>query len=346
MLAGFIKGSEVALEEAPRPQLEKDTDVILKVAAASICTSDVHFTEGFLPPCPPWIFGHEFCGVVDEIGGAVTTLKPGDRAVPPPVSYCGHCGNCDDGHNGFCFNSGLFGSGASFGNTAGGMAEYVRVPNADQGLVKVPAHVSDEKAVMLSDMLMTGYYAVSEAGIGPGDTLAVIGAGPVGLSAVHVARLFSPTKIILIGRRPNRLKTGLEMGATHAIDSDGEDVVEQVEALTGGRGVTAVVETAGTPESIKTASKVVKLDGTMSLVGAYPGDDFAFPMQTVNMKSLKVKGGLTDVTQMPRLMGLLDAGMLDPSPLVTHTMPLSELEQAFAIFSQKQQDVLKIILRP
>lgn len=266
--------------------------------------------------------------------------------MPPPVSYCGHCANCEDGHNGFCFNSGLFGSGATFGDLPGGMAEYVRVPNAETGLVKLPDDVSDEQAVLTADMLLTGFYAIREAGIQPGDTLAVVGAGPVGLSAVHVARLYSPTKIILIGRRANRLKTGIEMGATHTIDSDAGDVVAQVKELTGGLGVTAVVETAGNPASVKTAAQVVKLDGTMSLVGAYPNDTFEFPMQTVNLRSLKIMGGLTDVTNMALVIGLVRAGMLDPTPLVTHRMPLSEIEKAFTIFAEKREDALKIILRP
>lgn len=346
MLAAFIKGSEVALEEAQPPQLEGESDVILKVTASSICTSDVHFTEGYLPPCPPWIFGHEFCGVVEQTGSAVSTLKPGDRAVPPPVPYCGHCQNCLDGHNGFCFNAALLGSGATFGGLSGGMAEYVRVPNADTALLKIPDEVSDETAVFVADMLATGYFAVREAGIAPGDTLAVIGAGPVGLSAAHVARLWSPSKIILIGRRANRLETGREVGATHTIDSDGDGVVDQVQELTGGRGVTAVVETAGNPGAIRTAAQIVELGGTLSLVSAYPGDNFEFPMQTVNMKSLKIRGGLTDVTNMRLLMDLVTAGKLDPSPLATHRMPLSKLEEAFSIFAQKRENVLKIILQP
>jgi len=346
MLAAFIKGSEVVLQEAPSPQLQNDSDVILKVTAASICTSDVHFTEGYLPPCPPWIFGHEFCGVVQEIGSAVTTLRPGDRVFPPPVPYCGTCPNCLEGHHGFCFESALLGSGDSFGGLSGGMAEYVRIPNAESALLKIPDEIDDEQAVFITDMLATGYFAVREAGITLGDTLAVVGAGPVGLSTVHVARLFSPSKIILIGRRANRLETGLKMGATHAIDSDGDDVVAQVMKLTDGRGVTAVVETAGNPAAVRTASQVVELGGTMSLVGAYPGDNFEFPMQTVNMKSLKIRGGLTDVTNGRMLLDLVRAGKLDPSPLATHRMALGELVEAFSIFAEKRENVLKVIVWP
>jgi len=346
MLAAFIKGSEVALEEAPKPQLENDSDVILKVSAASICTSDVHFTRGYLPPSPPWIFGHEFCGVVEQIGRAVTEIKVGDRVLPPPVAYCGSCPNCRAGHNGFCFNAALFGSGDSFGGLSGGMAEYVRVPNADSALLKIPDEVDDERAVYVADMLATGYFAVREAGVTLGDTVAVVGAGPVGMCAVHVARLYSPSKIILIGRRTNRLKVGVEMGATHAIDSDGDDVAEQVSELTDGHGVTAVIETAGKPGAIRTAAQIVKLGGTMSLVSAYPGDKFEFPMQTVNMKSLKIRGGLTDVTQGRVLMDLVVAGKLDPRPLTTHRVPLTKLEEAFSIFAEKREDVIKVMVRP
>ena len=347
MLAAVLKEAhQIGLEEVPKPVLLNDSDVILKVTATTICSSDVHFWEGHLPPSPPFIIGHEFAGIVEEAGNAVKTLKPGDRVAVPAYPFCGICDNCREGLTGWCLNSALLGSGESFGNLPGGLAEFVRVPHADSCFVKIPDEISDDQAIFVGDMLATGYFAVDNCSLNLGDTVAVFGAGPVGLCAVHIARLHSPSKIILVGRRSNRLQTGLKMGATHIIDAAEPDSAAQVMEITNGQGVNAAIEAVGLAETINTAAEVIKKGGTLSVVGFFPPGNIDFPMNTLLFKNATVKMGMTPQDNMRMLMGLLVDGKLDTSPLITHRMPFKEFEKAFTIFAEKQENVIKIILKP
>lgn len=346
MLAAVLNGNRVTLEEVPKPVLQKDTDVILKVTATAICTSDVHFTEGYLPPCPPFIIGHEFTGIIEEAGSAVKLFQPGDRVVAPAYPYCGSCDNCRKGISGLCPNGALFGSGESFGNLPGGLAEFVRVPIADSCLVKIPDEVSDDQAVFVGDMLATGYFGVVNCSLKPGDTVAILGAGTVGLCAVHTARLFSPSKIILVDVISSRLQTGLKMGATHIINSAEENPVARIMELTDGQGVNAAIEAVGIPATVNTGAQVVGLGGILSIIGFFPPGNMDFSMQTVLMKNLTVKAGLTPSDNMRTLMGLISEGKIDTSHLITHRMPFKEFEKAFNIFAKKQENVIKIILKP
>lgn len=347
MLAAVLKGPhQIGLEEVPKPVLLNDSDIILKVTAAAICSSDVHYWQGYLPPCPPFIIGHEFVGIVEEAGNAVKTLRPGDRVAVPCYPYCGICDNCRNGLTGWCLNSAVFGSGESFGNLPGGLAELVRVPHVDSCLVKIPDEMSDEQAIFVGDMLATGYFGAYNCSLKPGDTVAVLGAGPVGLCAVHMARLYSPSKIILIGRRSNRLQTGLKMGATHIIDAAEPHPENQVMEITNGQGVNAAIEAVGLAESINTAAQVIKKGGVLSTVGFFPPGNIDFPMQTCQFKNVTIKVGMTPQDNMQRLMGLISDGKLDTSPLITHRMAFKEFDKAFTIMAEKQENVIKIILKP
>ena len=290
MRAAVLSGMhDVGLQDVPKPTLINDTDALIRVTATMICTSDVHFAEGLMPPGPPFVIGHEFVGVVEEVGSAVTTLKPGDRVVAPPYPFCNACDMCRSGNNGRCPNGALFGSGEGWGNMAGGLAEFVRAPLADTVLFKIPDDVSDERAVFVSDMLATGYFGVVNAGLKPQQTLAVIGAGPVGLCAVQTARLYSPSQIILVGRRANRLENGRKMGATDVIDTATQDPVEEIMRLTDGQGVDAVIEAVGSSDSLTTAAELLRIGGTLSIVGFPPPGEVPFPLQSLVFKNITVQ---------------------------------------------------------
>lgn len=346
MLAAVVKGiKQVSLEEMPKPILQNPTDVILKVTATAICTSDVHIIDGYFPPSSPFIIGHEFIGIVEEVGNAVKKLKLGDRVAAPPAPYCGVCENCRKGHYGQCMNSAIFGSGSNWGNLPGGMAEFVRVPHAESSLVKIPDQISDEQAIFVGDMLTTGYFAVDNCALKPGDTVAVFGAGPVGLCAIQTALLFAPSKIILVDILANRLQKGLNMGATHVINSTEQDAVTQIMEITDGQGVNAAVEAIGHPATVNTAAQVIGVGGIFSIVGLFPGN-IDFPIQTLLMKNITVKVGLASLGNMRRLMSLITDGKLDTSPLITHRMPLKDFDQAYGIFERKEENVIKIILKP
>ena len=347
MLAAVLRGvHDVGLEERPRPTLQEDTDVLIRVTATMICTSEVHYAEGFLPPCPPFVMGHEFVGVIEEVGAAVTRFKVGDRVVAPPYPFCGECEICRKGVSGLCPNGRLFGSGESFGNMAGGLAEYVRAPLADAALLKIPDKISDEDAVFVPDMLATGYFGVQNAQLKPGQTVAVIGAGPVGLCAVATARLHDPSQVIVIGRRANRLDAAVKMGATEVVDTAVADPTEEVARLTDGRGVDAVIDAVGSPESMASAAPLLAIGGTLSVIGFPPPGNVGLPLQAFTFKNPTLRFGVTDQSNMPFLMDLLRTGKVDVAPLLTHVMPLAEFESAFKIFAAKQDNCMKVLLKP
>ena len=337
---------EVGLQDVPKPTLINDTDVLIKVTAVMICTSEVHFVEGQMPPSGPFVLGHEFVGVIEEVGSAVANFEVGDRVVAPPYPFCNNCDMCRRGVTGLCPQGALFGSGEAFGNMAGGMAEYVRAPLADSALLKIPDDVSDERAVFVPDMLATGYFAVQNAHLEPQQTVVVMGAGPVGLCAVQTAGLYSPKRVILVGRRANRLEIGRKMGATDVIDEAAGDPVAAVLELTDGVGADAVIDSVGTPDSLVATSQAVRIGGIVSIVGAPAPGPFPFPLQTLLMKNVSVNMGLTDQDNMPFLMELLQAGRLNVDHLLTHVMALDEFDKAYPLFAEKQDNCMKVVLKP
>lgn len=346
MLAAMVKGvKDVVLEEVPKPVLQSPTDVFLKVTATSLCTSDVHIVHGYMPPSPPFVIGHEFVGVIEEAGTGVTKFKAGDRVAAPPLPYCGLCAHCRKGMFGQCLNSAVFGSGATWGDMPGALAEHVRVPHADACLVPIPEEINDEEAVFVGDMLTTGYYAADNCSLKPGATVAIFGAGPVGLCAVHTASLFNPSKIILVDALDYRLELGRKMGATHTINFTQNDAVAEIMALTSGRGVSGAIEAVGDPKAVNDAARVTGVGGTLSIVGLFPGK-IEFPIQELLMKNVTIKVGLSYLGNMPMLMDLVAAKKLDTTPLITHRMPLSAFEQAYDLFAGKKENVVKIILAP
>ena len=347
MLAAVMTGHhEVGLQEVPKPTLQAETEALIRTTATMICTSDVHQVAGYFPECSPFVIGHEFVGVIEEVGGAVKSFRPGDRVLAPPYVYCGNCEMCRKGISGLCPNGTVFGHGEIFGDLPGGLAEYVRVPLAESALVPIPDGVTDDEAVFVGDMLATGYFGVVNADVREGQTLAVLGAGPVGLCAVQLARLKKPSEIILVGRRANRLEAGSLMGAGHVIDEATQDPVAEIMRLTDGRGVDSVIDAVGTPESTHAACEVIAIGGTVSLIGFPEAGDVGFPLQPMMLKNPTIRMGVTDQSNMQLLLGLVEQGDVNVAPLMSHIMPLTEFDKAFEMFAEKHDNCMKVVLKP
>ncbi|MGO4872856.1 MAG: zinc-dependent alcohol dehydrogenase [Roseiarcus sp.] len=347
MLAVKLRGAhDIGLEEVPKPVLQKDTDAIIKVTATAPCTSEVHYVEGYLPPCPPFIIGHEFVGIVEEVGSAVKNFKPGDRVDVTTYPYCGGCEMCRKGLTCWCTNGALFGSGEGWGNLAGGQAEYVRVPMADNALVVIPDNVTDEQAVFVGDMLATGYYGAEQCDLKPGQTIVIFGSGPVGLCAAQSAALYSPDKIIAVDFLADRLELALKMGATNIINGSNQDVVAEVMKLTNGKGVDAAIDAVGLPASIDNAIKVLSKGGILTILGVPAPGKFDFPLQDAMFKNLTFKIGMTAQHHINTIMRLLEKGTFNVDPLITHIMPFKEFDKAFKIFANHEDGCIKLILKP
>ena len=347
MLAAVMTAHhKVGLQDVPMPTLKTDTDALIRTTATMICTSDVHQVDGYFPECAPFVIGHEFVGVVEEVGTAVKSFKPGDRVLAPPYVYCDNCDMCRRGISGLCPNGTVFGHGEIFGDLPGGLAEYVRVPLAESALVAIPAGVTDDDAVFVGDMVATGYFGVMNADVRPGGTLAVFGAGPVGLCAVQLARLQGPSEIILVGRRAYRLEAGSAMGATHVIDEAARDPVAEIMQRTDGRGVDSVIDAVGTAASIHSSCDVVAIGGTVSIIGFPDAGDIPIPLQSMMLRNPTIKMGVTDQSNMKLLLDLLEKGDVDVSRLISHVLPLSEFEKAFTMFAEKQDNCMKVVLKP
>ena len=339
--------NKVELQELEKPKIQNDTDVILKVSLCTICGSDVHIVEGMMGYEPPFPIGHEYMGVIEEVGSAVTKFKPGDRVSGPPAVYCGVCDNCRKGAYGHCENGGIFGSGETAGGLSGALGEYMRIPHADACLVKVPDDITDEQALFVGDILTTGYSVVKNGGIKHGDTVAVFGVGPIGLCAILAAKLYNPSKIIAVGNHDKtRTDLALKLGADVAfLEAEESDVVGKIKELTGGKGVDVAIECAGSEKAVDDCTLAVCIGGTVSICGLF-GAPIQIPMQDLCQKNITIKMGLGDVSMMPTTLKMIQAGKFDTSDLITHRMPLADAEKAFEIFSKRTEPVIKIALRP
>jgi threonine dehydrogenase-like Zn-dependent dehydrogenase len=348
MLQVVLRGvHDIGLEERPKPVLIKDTDLILKVTASALCTSDVHYAEGSMPIEDPISLGHEFVGIVDQVGSQVKKFKVGDRVAPAHYAWCGACEMCRTGRDAWCPNGALYGSGKGWGDLAGGLSEYVRVLNADGSCLPIPDSVSDEQALFASDVLASGYYALELADLKtPNKTVAVFGAGPIGLSAVQAAALWSPKKIILMDMMETRLELGLKMGATDIINaSKVEDVVEEIKKLTGGEGVDVAIDFVGFPKVMNQAFHAIKKFGTVVIMGT--GTSVAeVPMQQALLNCTTMKTGCTAQHNNALIMDLLTRGVLTVDPFITHIMPLSDFDKGFKIFANHEDGVMKVIFKP
>ncbi len=334
---------KVEVQEVPDPVIKEPTDVILKVSSTAICGSDLHVYDGRMPlPPTGWIIGHEYIGEVVEVGSAVKNFKLGDRAVGSFVASCGDCYYCQTGWPSVCVKQQTFG----FLLLAGAQAEYLRVPFGHYTLEKVPDGLADEKAIFVGDILSTGYFCADQGEIKPGDVVAVIGSGPVGLFAQMCALMFEPKVVLAIDSMPERLAMSKRIGAV-PVDMSKEDAVAVVRQHSEGRGADVVLEAVGIAESLKSAFGYVRPAGTISAVGMYTEPEFPFPMFQAFLRDLTFKIGMCPVKRyMGKLLAMVREGKLDPSFIVTHTLPLDEAPRGYDIFAHRRENCIKVLLKP
>ena len=384
----WMHKKSVVVQDVPEPKILNARDAIVRVTSTAICGSDLHLYNGFVPTMERGdILGHEFMGEVVEVGPGVTNLAIGDRVVVPFPIACGNCLACQEANFSLCENSnpnawmasmlwghspaGLFGYTHMLGGFAGGQAEYVRVPFADVGPLKIPDGLSDEQVLFLSDIFPTGYMGAEMCNITGGDVIAVWGAGPVGQFAIASARLLGAERIIAIDRFPNRLQMATERaGATDTINYEKEDVQESLNALTGGRGPDACIDAVGLeahghgpayaydrtkqalmlqpdrPTALRQAIQACKNGGIVSVIGVYGGFIDKFPMGTIVNRSLTLRSGQCHVQRYMRpLLQRIESGQIDPSFVVTHRLPLTEAARGYEMFLNKTDNCEKVVLK-
>ncbi|MGZ4637635.1 MAG: zinc-dependent alcohol dehydrogenase family protein [Actinomycetes bacterium] len=320
-------------DEVPDPSLEDDFDAIVGVDAATICGTDLHILKGDVPEVTPGrILGHEAIGTVEAVGRAVRSVQPGDRVLVSCINGCGMCRYCREGHYGQC----LAGGGWVLGHLIDGVqADYVRVPFADNSLYRLPASMSAEAAVLLADILPTSYeVGVLNGNVRPGDTVVIVGAGPIGLAAFMTARLFSPAHIIVVDQVASRLDAAKRLGADVVIDNSAgqADPAELVNDLTDGLGADVVMEAVGVPATFELCTRLVRPGGHVANIGVH-GAPATLHLESLWIKNVTITTGLVDTSSTARLLSLVHNRQLDPSLLVTHTYDLSEIMHAYDVFA-------------
>jgi threonine dehydrogenase-like Zn-dependent dehydrogenase len=378
---------KVGIENVPDPSIINPRDAIVKVTSTAICGSDLHLYNGYIPTMYRGdILGHEFMGEVVEVGASVSNLVVGDRVVVPFPIACGNCFFCGTEQYSLCENSnpnapvaeklwghspaGIFGYSHMLGGYAGGQAEYVRVPFADVGPIKVPASLTDEQVLFLSDVFPTGYMAAENCDIQPGDTVAVWGCGPVGLFSIASARLLGAGRVIAIDRFPERLRKAQEAGA-ETLNYESTDVLATLRDMTGGRGPDACIDAVGLeahshgidgtydrvkqamrmetdrPTALREAIIACRNGGALSVPGVYGGFLDKVPFGAIVNKALRVRSGQTHVQHyMKPLLEHIEKGDIDPSFIISHRLRLEEAPLGYEVFRNKEDECIKIVLKP
>jgi 2-desacetyl-2-hydroxyethyl bacteriochlorophyllide A dehydrogenase len=339
----FQAPHEVRLDDKPEPQLEHAGDAIVRIEATGVCGSDLHIYHGRVQIEPGFTIGHEFVGTVLATGDQVASVAEGDRVLGCFHTACGRCFFCMRGWYMKCDHARVFGHGATLGSLQGTQAEQALVPTADLTLRKVPEGVSDEVALFAGDVLGTGFHAVTAAGVRPGDSVAVLGLGPVGLCAVQAAVAAGAGHVVAVDTVDDRLEMARSFGAVpvHLTEGDPRGHVKQA---TGGRGVDVAVDAVGHADALELAIRLARKCGTVSVVGVY-AERVQVHMGLAWIKSLTVVTGHANViAHVDPVLDLIAAGRLDPSPLVTHRMPLEEAPDAYELYDNRE--ALKIVLTP
>ena len=332
-----------AWEDVPRPELRDDTDAIVRVDATTICGTDLHILKGDLPAVTDGrVLGHEAVGTVEAVGTGVKNVHPGDRVLVSCVSACGHCRYCREGHFGQC----LGGGGWILGNTIDGtQAEYVRVPFADNSTYPVPVGVSDEALLMLADILPTGYeVGVLNGHVSPGDVVAVVGAGPIGLSAIMGSRLYSPAHIVAIDLADSRLDAAKQFGADIVVNNGRQDPAAVLAELTGGLGADVAIEAVGVPATFELAAALIRPGGRVANIGVH-GEPVTLHLEDLWTRDVTITTGLVDTSSTPTLLNLVVGQQLNAAKFVTHHFALDEMEQAYDVFARAADTgALKVVL--
>ena len=335
-----------AWEDVPDARVEEPTDVVVRVATTTICGTDLHILAGDVAAVTDGrILGHEAVGTVTEVGEAVRGYSVGDRVLVPAITRCGRCDYCQRGMPSHCRTVG--GIGWILGHLIDGtQAESVRVPYADTSLHAVPEDVTDEQAIFLADSLPTGYeVGVLAGGVRPGHTVAVVGAGAVGLSAVLTTGLWGASRVIAVDSNKFRLEKAIEFGATDAIEA-GPDTVSEVVALTDGLGVDVAIEAVGYPETLLTAASLVRPGGTIANVGVH-GAPVQLPMQDMWISNVSLTMGLVDTVSIPTLLTMVASGRIPAEKMGTHSFTFDRIDEAYDVFADAAAHLaLKVVITP
>ena len=332
-----------AWEETPRPAIQSPTDAIVRITTSTICGTDLHILKGDLPTVTPGrILGHEGIGVVMDVGTAVTAVHPGDRVIISCVTACGKCDYCRKGMYSHCRDGGWI-----LGNTIDGtQAELVRIPHADMSLYHFPAGGDEEALVMLSDILPTGFECgVLNGQVKPGDTVAIVGAGPIGIAVLLTAQFYSPAAVLMIDLDDNRLRVAKDFGATTLINSTDGKAVERVLELTGGEGVDVAVEAVGMPATFDICQSILAPGGHLANVGVH-GKPVELHVEKLWDRNITLTTRLVDTVTTPMLLKVVGSGKLQPNKLVTHRFALDEVMKAYDTFGNAAKEgALKVILK-
>ena len=380
----FHRPGKVSVDNVPDPQIIKADDVILRVTATAICGSDLHIYNGFLPQPEDMILGHEFMGVVEEVGSGVTELQRGDRVVVPFPVACGGCFFCEHGLPGHCSESNpekygpegglldqkggaLFGYTDLYGGYDGGQAQYVRVPYANHGPRKVQSDFSDEQLLFLTDILPTGFSAIDWAQMKGGETVAVFGCGPVGLMAQKVAWLKGASRVIGIDIQPYRLEAARRTALSETLNAADVDVVQAIREMTHGRGADVCVDAVGMEADrslmdkvanvvhmevgsikvLKTAISAVRRGGTVTVVGVFGVPYDNLPLGQIFDKGITMRfGQSTPQRDIDELIGWVEQGKVQLDDIITHRLPLEEAAHGYDIFNRKEDGCVKVVLKP
>lgn len=331
-----------AWEEKSKPEIKEPTDAVVRISKTTICGTDLHIMKGDVPTVTDGrIIGHEGVGIIEEVGTTVTNFKKGDHVLISCITSCGKCEYCKKAMYSHCVVGGWI-----LGNTIDGtQAEYVRIPFADNSLYPIPEGADEEALVMLSDILPTGFECgVLSGQVKPGDAIAIVGAGPIGLAALLTSQFYTPAIIIMIDQDDNRLAVAKTFGATHTINSSTENAVEKAINLTNGKGVDVAIEAVGIPPTFEVCQAIIAAGGHIANIGVH-GKSVALHLETLWSRNISITTRLVDTVSTPLLFKTVQAGKLEPKKLITHHFKLDEIIMAYDTFGNASKEkALKVIL--
>lgn len=331
-----------AVEERPKPEIEENSDAIVRIIKTTICGTDLHILKGDVPTCKPGrILGHEGVGVVEKVGNGVTSIKPGDHVLISCITSCGKCDYCRKGMYSHCTTGGWI-----LGNKINGtQAEYVRIPHADTSLYKIPPSVDEEALVMLSDIFPTGFECgVLNGKIKPGDIVAIVGSGPIGLATLLTAQFYSPAALIMIDVDVGRLELSKTFGATAIVDSKDGHAVEKIMAMTEGRGVDVAIEAVGVPATFELCQEIIGPGGIIANIGVH-GVKADLHLEKLWDRNITITTRLVDTVTTPMLLKTVQSKKIDPRQLITHRFTFDKILEAYDVFSRAATTkALKVII--
>jgi alcohol dehydrogenase len=338
----YLGPGKKVLKDCPKPALSAPTDAIVKVTRTTICGTDLHILKGDVATCQPGrVLGHEGVGIVESVGTGVTTFKTGDHVLISCISSCGRCEACRKGMYSHCTTGGWI-----LGNTIDGtQAEFVRIPHADSSLHPIPAGADEEALVLLSDILPTGFECgVLNGKVAPGSTVAIVGAGPIGLAALLTAQFYSPSEIIMVDLDDNRLEVAKSFGATQVVNSSDGKAAAEVRAFTGGRGVDTAIEAVGIPATFNLCEDIVTAGGTIANIGVH-GVKVDLHLERLWSLNVTITTRLVDTVSTPMLLKTVQSKRLDPKRLITHRFKLAQMLEAYETFGNAAKTkALKVMI--